>query len=349
MFRNALSLPLTFLAILGLATFAGCANESNFEPDPNRAPLGKADHLSNTCQDACGGKSAGSCYCDDDCTYYGDCCDDKVAICDAPQETACGGWLGDTCDASEYCHFEDAAICGWADASGVCADPPQACTQIFAPVCGCDGETYSNSCFANAAGTSVSDDGPCETPPPFCGGFGGIQCPAGLECIDDPNDNCDNNNGGADCGGICVEPQGCQPVLCEIACSNGFKVGADGCEICACADPPAPVDSCQDSCGGQSNSGACYCDDACVGYGDCCGDFEDECAAEPGREPASGICIKNSNDECQTDSDCNVGGCGGALCFNPDISSGISTCECTTPTTVSGCGCVEGSCTWYNE
>ncbi len=277
MSRNALSLPLTLLAILGLAAFAGCANESNFEPDPTRGPLGKADNLSNTCQDSCGEKSAGSCWCDENCSFYGDCCDDKAAICDAPQLTACGGFLGDTCDADQYCQFEDSAICGWADASGVCSDTPEVCIQIFAPVCGCDGETYSNSCFANAAGTSVSADGPCDPP------------------------------------------------------------------------PAGPVDSCEESCGGQSNSGSCYCDDSCAGYGDCCGDYEDLCAAEPGREPASGMCIKNSNDTCQTDADCNAGGCGGALCFNPAVSSGISTCECTTPTTVSGCGCVEGSCTWYNE
>jgi hypothetical protein len=40
--------------------------------------------------------------------------------------------------------------------------------------------------------------------PPFCGGFGNIQCPAGLTCVDDPTDNCDVADGGADCGGICV-------------------------------------------------------------------------------------------------------------------------------------------------
>ncbi len=318
MSRKAISLPLTLLAILGLAAFAGCASESDFEPDPNRGPIGKADHLSNTCEDSCGEKSAGTCWCDDTCSYYGDCCDDKVSVCDAPQEVACGGWLGDTCGSDQYCHFEAADICGFADASGICQDIPQACIEIYSPVCGCDGETYSNSCYANASATSVQSLGACETPPPFCGGFGNLPCPDGLVCVDDPNDDCNLNNG-ADCGGICVDA------------------------------PAGPVDSCEDSCDGQSNSGSCYCDSACEGYGDCCGDYADQCAAEPGRVPASGMCIKNSNDECQADDDCNVGGCGGALCFNPAESNGISTCECTTPTAVSGCGCVEGSCTWYNE
>jgi hypothetical protein len=39
----------------------------------------------------------------------------------------------------------------------------------------------------------------------FCGGFAGIQCPSGLECVDDPRDDCSPCRGGADCGGICVE------------------------------------------------------------------------------------------------------------------------------------------------
>jgi hypothetical protein len=37
-----------------------------------------------------------------------------------------------------------------------------------------------------------------------CGGFVGKQCPQGLFCYDVPNDGCDPENGGADCGGICV-------------------------------------------------------------------------------------------------------------------------------------------------
>ncbi|KAK3309246.1 uncharacterized protein B0T15DRAFT_526656 [Chaetomium strumarium] len=38
----------------------------------------------------------------------------------------------------------------------------------------------------------------------FCGGFAGIPCKDGRKCVDDPRDECDPDNGGADCGGICV-------------------------------------------------------------------------------------------------------------------------------------------------
>ena len=37
----------------------------------------------------------------------------------------------------------------------------------------------------------------------FCGGIGGIRCPGGGRCVDDPGDDCDPARGGRDCGGVC--------------------------------------------------------------------------------------------------------------------------------------------------
>ncbi|HSN99530.1 MAG TPA: hypothetical protein VLS89_14640 [Candidatus Nanopelagicales bacterium] len=48
----------------------------------------------------------------------------------------------------------------------------------------------------------------------FCGGLAGIQCPAGLMCIDDPRDDCDPEAGGADCGGICRPDRPEPPPAC---------------------------------------------------------------------------------------------------------------------------------------
>lgn len=40
--------------------------------------------------------------------------------------------------------------------------------------------------------------------PKQCGGIAGIPCPEGKKCVDDPSDNCDPTQGGADCPGVCV-------------------------------------------------------------------------------------------------------------------------------------------------
>lgn len=73
-----------------------------------------------------------------------------------------------------------------------------------------------------------------------------------------------------------------------------------------------------------------------------------QCLGALDREPVEGGCARDNDDACTSDADCVAGGCGGELCHNPAISEGITTCDCTTPS-VTGCGCVNGTCSWYNE
>jgi hypothetical protein len=85
---------------------------------------------------------------------------DMVVGCDAPPGL-CGGADEFTCSAGAFCKY-GIGMCDTPVAVGVCTPVPEVCTEIFAPVCGCDGVTYSNSCFADAAGVNVDHEGECE-------------------------------------------------------------------------------------------------------------------------------------------------------------------------------------------
>jgi hypothetical protein len=144
------------------------------------------------------------------------CVDDPSDDCDLSTGADCGGiCVSDEigcgndgeCGANEFCDFEQVnLVCLYDAECGTCA--PKEEQELG---CGYDGDCGANEfCDFEQVNPICNYDIECGTcapaeTPSFCGGFGNIPCEAGFVCVDDPNDNCDLNDG-ADCGGIC-QPQ----------------------------------------------------------------------------------------------------------------------------------------------
>jgi hypothetical protein len=83
-------------------------------------------------------------------------------------DESCGGFtLGPPpqCAKGLFCKYRIEDVCGFADAPGTCAERPVACLDKHAPVCGCDGQTYTNVCTAALNGVSIIQNSPCGSSP----------------------------------------------------------------------------------------------------------------------------------------------------------------------------------------
>ena len=217
------------VALACLTLLAACSDDDTTH---DRGPIGKADSIGSCAGSECDGQAAdGNCFCDSECAQFGDCCGDFVEVCEAGG-APCGGLAGLTCVEGSYCHFEQEQQCGAADQLGTCVELPQACIEVFAPVCGCDDMTYDNSCFAAAAGVSVASEGACTggggggPVGASCGGLAGLLCADGEFCDFDADAMC----GAADQLGTCkATPDICASVFDPVCGCDGQTHG-NACE-----------------------------------------------------------------------------------------------------------------------
>lgn len=148
----------------------------------------------------------------------------------------CGTRGGVRCGMGQFCNFEPDTQCGATDRGGLCESRPEACTEQYQPVCGCNDRTYSNTCFAHAAGVSVKSSGECPRPGrpdagtgpsagKMCGGIAGIRCGDGTFCNYEPptGQGCGPI---ADAAGVCeTTPRACTREYNPVCGCNGRTYG----------------------------------------------------------------------------------------------------------------------------
>jgi hypothetical protein len=270
------------------------------------------------------------------------------------QAQACGGLQGLACGDGEFCNYPEEAICGAADATGVCTPVPEFCTEQYEPVCGCDDKTYGNACAANMAGVSVAAKGECEgdgpsepvpgcetdggaVSPATCGGIAGLECGAGEWC------NYEVEAGGTGCEGIADASGVCQPQV-ERLCT------ADYTPVCGC-DGKTYSNSCHAHNAGVSVARKGECEGGAPGGKVCGGLLGGQCAADEfcnfeghtndcGLADGTGICEKKP-DACTLQYD-PVCGCDGKTHGNACAAHSLGVAiaskgECGAPAKLANC------------
>jgi Kazal-type serine protease inhibitor domain len=139
-----------------------CAAGLFCDLDPGTCGAPSPGGVCRRAPDACPSVSRPVCGCDGT-TYENACEAARQGVSVAAEgacEVSCGGQSDIACAEGLFCDL-DAGTCGAPSPSGVCRRAPEACPDISAPVCGCDGTTYENACEAARNRVSVRGAGEC--------------------------------------------------------------------------------------------------------------------------------------------------------------------------------------------
>ena len=204
---------------------------------------------------------------------------------------SCGGLAGTSCRRGQYCSYPPSAQCGAADQTGSCETIPDACDDLYSPVCGCDDKTYSNACEAAAQGVSVASQGECKREDP-CADIPKCRllCPDGTihptddsgcvhtcDCVVAEDPYC----AGKSCGDSCAAPFGsplptycdaegkCRPLPEPPACGGLSWYLTCGGPVCRAEDDPFDSPDIP-NCTTQAAGDPCkVADDRCDGVASC--------------------------------------------------------------------------------
>lgn len=319
---------LRILTVIGLAAAlaAGC-NDPREDGDPDATTLdsgadtggsdaGGTDTGTDTAPSPCDGPNPAGCASDEDCADgvclpapSGEC---LPSICTCDEDTGTWGCTGDcgggVCgEPGGDCTDDDDCVAPLVCEDGACE--AIGCPEIYAPVCGADGVTYSNACEARVAHVEIAYEGPCET---TCEDDG--DCAFGAEWCED---------------GACLP---CPDFDCA-ACPPGFvSETRNGCSLCSCE--PAP--QCDDE-------RPCPPNAVCVGVGAC----TDDCAPGDVSCCESAICEPVTVEECgPSPAGCVETGCPGDLVCDTEVGCMPSSCSCDPATGEWACDddCGGGTC-----
>jgi len=229
-----------------------------------------------------------------------------------PECIACGGGASGVCGGNCQYQIGDQIgdQIGGATARGQCLPFSSTSTQC--------------SCYAANQSDQVAIS--------ICGGSLGSECPSGKCCADDIRDGCDPAAGDVDCGGICVDSNGCDPTVSQ--CGSCLDQRDPATLFCGTRAAPVGASCCADCPDGTQN---CYCEP-----GRSCNLEADGGRCCPTSRPdfCNGtICIPSGADCC---ADCPDGGndcycAAGSLCVLEAEGGGC--CPVDAPIRIPGAGC----------